>query len=89
MKSYQDTLKLDTPAQYRIRIAGSVNSSWADELGSMDISRESAANGSPVTVLTGRLVDQAALFGIINHLYGLGFPLLSVEWLECKSAETT
>ena len=25
------------------------------------------------------LVDQAALFGVLNNLYSLGFPLLSVE----------
>ena len=89
MTAYQDTLKLDTPARYRIRIAGSLDSSWSDDLGGMDIRNEFVADGSALTVLTGRLVDQAALFGVINYLYGLGFPLLSVEWIEAKSTDET
>jgi hypothetical protein len=35
-----------------------------------------------VTVLTGRVMNQAELMGVLNHLYGLGFPLLSVECVE-------
>jgi hypothetical protein len=35
-----------------------------------------------VTILKGRLVDQAALLGVLNNAYDLGFPLLSVKCLE-------
>ena len=31
--------------------------------------------------LVGRLVDQAALLGVLNALYGLHLPLLSVEYV--------
>jgi hypothetical protein len=34
-----------------------------------------------VTVLFGPLVDQAALLGVLNALYELGLPLLSVDYL--------
>ncbi|NTW00825.1 MAG: hypothetical protein HGA19_05875, partial [Oscillochloris sp.] len=34
------------------------------------------------TVLTGRIVDQAALNGLLNKIYDLGFPLLSVARVE-------
>jgi len=34
-----------------------------------------------ITILSGELMDQAALFGLLDGLYGLGFPLFSVE---CK-----
>jgi hypothetical protein len=40
--------------------------------------RESEA---PTTALRGRLLDQAALLGVLNALYGLHLPLLSVEHL--------
>jgi hypothetical protein len=38
-----------------------------------------AAGGSTITELSGRLVDQAALTGVLNTLYDLGLPLLLVE----------
>jgi hypothetical protein len=37
-----------------------------------------AGRGSPETELSGRLLDQAALFGVLVTLYDLGLPLLSV-----------
>jgi hypothetical protein len=48
----------------------------------MAISNEVSEDGSPFSVLTGQLIDQAALFGVLEQLYGLGFPLVSVECLE-------
>lgn len=38
----------------------------------------------PVTILTGRVPDQAELIGIINTLYTIGCPLLSVECVEAQ-----
>ena len=38
-----------------------------------------------VTVLFGHLVDQAALLGVLNALYELGLPLLSVGYLAPRS----
>ncbi len=75
-------LTLGTSATYRITIQGCLDSSWSDDFGGMTISNEVAADGSVLTMLTGRLVDQAALFGVLDGLYGLGFPLLSVECLN-------
>ncbi|HSN75491.1 MAG TPA: hypothetical protein VL334_10475, partial [Anaerolineae bacterium] len=39
----------------------------------------SQTDGAPVTVLSGQFQDQAALAGVLNTLYDLGLPLLSVE----------
>ena len=47
--------------------------------GGIAISSQFEADGSPLTTLTGPLVDQAALYGVLNALYSLGFALLSVE----------
>jgi hypothetical protein len=38
----------------------------------------------PVTLLVGPLIDQAALSGVLNTLYELHLPLLSVENLDEK-----
>jgi hypothetical protein len=40
------------------------------------------AGETPNTVLSGWLPDQAALLGVLNTLYSLHFPLLSVEYIE-------
>jgi len=48
----------------------------------MSIVTDYEANNAPVTFLTGRLADQAALTGVLNALYDLGFALLSVEVLS-------
>jgi hypothetical protein len=43
--------------------------------------RASGSGRHAVTILVGRLADQAALIGILNTLYDLGLPLLSVEYV--------
>ena len=76
-------LRRDTPATYRIRLQGKLDESWSDYLDGMTITIAQTASQIPVTILTGRLVDQAALIGVLNNLYDLGFPVLSVECLAC------
>ena len=75
-------LTLGTPATYRITVQGYLDNSWSDHFGGMAVNNKIVADGSELTMLTGWLVDQAALFGILDGLYGLGFPLLSVECIE-------
>lgn len=72
---------LGTPATYRIVVRGCLDSSWSEQLGGLDIRVSREAQDSPLTTLTGRLADQAALFGVLDGLYGLGFTLLLVECL--------
>jgi hypothetical protein len=38
--------------------------------------------GASTTTLTGKMSDQAALMGLLNSLYNIGLPLLSVAHLE-------
>ena len=77
-----DTLTLGIRATYRITVQGCLNRNWSAALGDMVIRNEFAENGAVLSTLTGSLADQAALFGVLEQLYGLGFPLLSVECLE-------
>jgi hypothetical protein len=73
---------LGTPAIYRIKIRGFLEKSWSNQLGGIVIRHIDAADPTPNTTLQGEMVDQAALFGVLNTLYGLGFPILSVECLS-------
>jgi hypothetical protein len=77
-------LHIDSPARYRIRVQGYLDDSWANQLGGMTITTTTRDDRAPVTVLCGRLIDQAAVLGVLNALYGLLLPLLSVECLEIE-----
>ena len=83
MPGKSDRLTLYGPALYRIRIQGALDESWAEELG-MGIGWIKEINRGPVTILKGEVLDQAALVGLLNRLYGLGLPLVSVEWLGLR-----
>ncbi len=77
-------LKFETPATYRIRAQGRLDTSWSDRLGRMSITQITSENKAPVTTLVGHLPDQVALAGVLNALYNLHLPLLSVENLDEK-----
>jgi hypothetical protein len=75
------------PSTYRIRINGHLDTSWSDRLSGMTVSTIGEKDSPETTTLEGRLIDQAALMGVLNTLYDLGFPLVSVEYLECTNLE--
>ena len=77
-----EELKLETPATYRIRVQGRLDKSWADRMGGMAITADRTAKKAPVTILVGHVADQAALYGVLNTLYELHMPLLTVENLD-------
>ena len=62
-------------ASYEIRVQGHLDDHWSGRLGGLDISRR--ADGT--TVLTGCLVDQAQLYGVLSGLRDIGATLISVE----------
>ena len=72
---------VETSATYEIRIQGCLDESWSDRMGGVTIRAQTSPEGAALTVLTGAFQDQAALAGVLNTLYDLGLPLLSVECL--------
>ena len=58
---------------YQIRIEGHLGPRWNDWFGGMTITLED--NGE--TLLTGPVVDQAALHGLLRKIRDLGMPLIS------------
>lgn len=65
----------DEPVIYQIRIKGHLGSHWEDWYGDMTITLEENGN----TLLTGPVVDQAALHGLLRKVRDLGLTLLSVN----------
>ncbi len=67
----------DTPRIYEIRLKGYLSLDWSDWFEGMTISHDEEHN----TLLTGPVVDQAALFGLLDKIRDLGLPLLAVRSL--------
>jgi hypothetical protein len=59
----------------QIRVRGLLDPSWSDWLGGLCISVEPDGN----TLLTGQVVDQPALQGILSKLYAMNLHLLSLK----------
>ncbi|MGW8226697.1 MAG: hypothetical protein ACWGOY_13235 [Anaerolineales bacterium] len=72
-------LNPDQPAFYRIQIQGYLGQHWSESLAGLSISVTGEPDQS-VTTLSGEVLDQAALMGVLNGLYGMGYALLSVEY---------
>jgi hypothetical protein len=64
----------DQPLVYQIRITGHLGHGWTDWFDGLAISLED--NGD--TLLTGPVVDQAALHGVLKNVRDLGMLLVSV-----------
>ena len=70
---------------YQIRIKGHLGREWTDWFEGLTITLEH--NGD--TLLTGPVVDQAALHGLLKKVRDLGMPLVSVSPLEHGQADTS
>jgi hypothetical protein len=70
------------PGLYEIRMRGHLENRWADWFEGMSLTREE--NGD--TRLTGSVVDQAALHGLLKKVRDLGLPLVSVIQVDAKQA---
>ncbi len=71
------------PVIYQIRIKGHLGSQWTDWFEGLTITLEEDGN----TLLTGPVVDQAALHGLLKKVRDLGMPLISVGPLERNQAD--
>ena len=69
----------ETPAVYRIRVKGHIADQLSGQLGGMIITRAYSEEKHPMTILVGQVRDQAALSGVLNELYELHLPILTVE----------
>jgi len=71
-KSKQDP---DQPNIFQIRIQGHLSQQWQDWFEGLRITLEEDGN----TLLSGPVVDQSALHGILKKIRDLGIPLLSIN----------
>lgn len=63
---------------YRIAIKGHLDGEWSDWFEGLTVALEDTGE----TILTGPIVDQTALHGVLMKIRDLGLPLLSLTRLE-------
>ena len=73
------------PLVYQIRIKGHLGRQWTDWFGGLTITLED--NGE--TLLTGAVVDQAALHGLLRKVRDVAMPLLSVNRVTPGQADVS
>lgn len=67
------------PTVYQIRLKSHLGSDWTDWFDGLTITLEE--NGD--TLLTGTVIDQSALHGLLKKVRDLGMPLVSVNPVPC------
>jgi hypothetical protein len=77
---------MDAPRWYVIHAEGPLDQTWSDRLGGLTIS-VTRCEGDVMTELSGLLLDQSALMGVLMGLYDLGMPLISVMYQPIQAVE--
>jgi hypothetical protein len=77
-ETYAATADQDEAGRYEIRLQGHLDEQWAAWFGGLTLTLED--NGD--TLLTGPVVDQAALHGLLRKVRDLGLPLLAIRRIE-------
>jgi hypothetical protein len=72
-----------TLGRYEIRLKGQLDARWAVWFDGLSLTHE----GDGTTVIHGRVVDQAALHGLLQQVRDLGLPLISVLRVEPNPPE--
>jgi hypothetical protein len=73
------------PMVYQIRIKGHLGREWTDWFGGLAIT--ALDNGE--TLLTGSVVDQAALYGLLKKVRDVAMPLISVVCIKAGQADVS
>ncbi len=75
---------IDTPDSnakvYEIRLKGHLDARWVNQFVGMTIKLTESGE----TLLTGLVIDQAALHGLLKRVRDLGLPLLAVNSVESR-----
>jgi hypothetical protein len=79
VKNIKKSIPYDSPARYQIRVQGQIDLTWSDRLEGMTIFTTKENADDLVTTLEGELSDQAALAGVLNTIYELHLPVISVQ----------
>jgi hypothetical protein len=73
------TSPLPAPILYQIKLSGALSPDWAAWFDGMALTVDPAGD----TLLTGPIVDQSALHGLLRRIRDTGLTLISLNALDC------
>lgn len=77
-------ITLGQRAGYQIVIQGVLSEESAERVGGLVLQNERGPHGGATTTLSASISDQAQLIGLLNALYELRLPILSVEMIRVE-----
>jgi hypothetical protein len=80
IETYNTNSSKSTGVLYEIRVKGHLNNTWSDWLDGLEMKQ--LDNGE--TILSGLIIDQAALLGVLNKINRLNLAILSVNEVKNK-----
>ena len=78
MNQVDPKLNPSQPTIYQIRVKGHLDDRWSDWFDGLAITLEAGGD----TLLTGPVIDQCALYGLLKKVHDLGLTLISVNKVE-------
>jgi hypothetical protein len=72
----------------QIRVEGWIGERWASWFDGMTMTYSGSENDSPIIVLTGPVVDQAALRSLLNKIWDLNLAVISVARVDVSAEQT-
>ena len=82
-ETHESTEDHHEPGRYEIRLKGHLDARWADRFEGLSFTHESDGT----TILSGPVVDQAALYGLLRKVRDLGLPLIAVIQVDPEQAD--
>ena len=79
----------DKPEVYQIKVQGRLGETWSRWFDDMAITFEETGDRSTLTTLTGPVVDQVALRGILDKIWNLNLTLIHVSRIESGGRNQT
>ena len=71
-----------TSRYYQITVEGMITENWSAWLNGMQVVSRKESSGMQVTALSGVMLDQVALRGLLNRLWDLNLVLRSVQQFD-------
>ena len=72
---------------FQIIVKGWVKESWSKWLGNLSIDPKFDDHSRQITIITGKVSDQAALRGLMNQIWDLNLVILSFQQIDLKLDE--
>lgn len=79
-ETHESTEEHHEPDLYEIRLKGHLDIRWAERFEGLSLT----CNNDGTTILTGPVVDQASLHGLLRKVRDIGLPLVSVIQVNPK-----